>query len=80
MEETVNLPTEYGDFVTAFTQLTNNLPHLALIKGDISTPARTNQSAFIMCYRRYFWEPQVIKYIVPLNANGRKEGRGLSFI
>ncbi len=37
-EEEVSLPTEFGDFkLVAFTQLTNNLPHLALVKGDIST-------------------------------------------
>ena len=38
-EETVNMPTAYGNFqLVAFTQTTNNLPHLALIKGDITTP------------------------------------------
>lgn len=36
-EEVVTLPTEFGDFkLHAFTQLTNNLLHLALVKGDLS--------------------------------------------
>lgn len=38
-EETVNMPTAYGNFqLVAFTQTTNNLNHIALIKGDITTP------------------------------------------
>jgi 3,4-dihydroxy 2-butanone 4-phosphate synthase/GTP cyclohydrolase II len=38
-EEEVTMPTEFGDFrLIAFTQLTNDLPHLALVKGDITTP------------------------------------------
>ena len=37
-EETVNMPTAYGNFqLVAFTQTTNNLNHIALIKGDITT-------------------------------------------
>ncbi len=37
-EETVTLPTEHGDFsLVAFTQITNSLPHLALVKGDVGT-------------------------------------------
>jgi 3,4-dihydroxy 2-butanone 4-phosphate synthase/GTP cyclohydrolase II len=34
-EVTVNLPTEWGDFkMTAYTQLSNNVTHLALSKGE----------------------------------------------
>jgi len=34
--ETVNLPTQYGDFrLTPFRQLSNGLEHIALVKGDI---------------------------------------------
>ncbi|PLW95058.1 MAG: bifunctional 3,4-dihydroxy-2-butanone-4-phosphate synthase/GTP cyclohydrolase II [Marinilabiliales bacterium] len=36
-EEVVTMPTEFGDFqLHAFTQLTNNLVHLALVKGDLT--------------------------------------------
>lgn len=37
-EEIVNLPTEYGNFkLHAYTQLTNNITHLALVKGSWSS-------------------------------------------
>lgn len=36
--ETVQLPTQYGDFMlTPFRQLSNGLEHVALVKGDITT-------------------------------------------
>ncbi|MPM07086.1 Riboflavin biosynthesis protein RibBA [bioreactor metagenome] len=95
MEETVNLPTEYGDFkLVAFTQLTNNLPHLALIKGDITTPEpvliRVHSSCVtgdIFGSHKCDCGPQLHRSMQMVEKEGRglilymnQEGRGIGLI
>jgi len=95
MEEAVNLPTEYGDFkLVAFTQLTNNLPHLALVKGDITTPEpvliRVHSSCVtgdIFGSHKCDCGPQLHRSMQMVEKEGRglilymnQEGRGIGLI
>jgi 3,4-dihydroxy 2-butanone 4-phosphate synthase/GTP cyclohydrolase II len=95
MEEAVNLPTEYGTFkLIAFTQLTNNLPHLALVKGDITTPEpvliRVHSSCVtgdIFGSHKCDCGPQLHRSMQMVEKEGRgvvlymnQEGRGIGLI
>lgn len=94
-EEEVALPTEFGEFrLIAFTQLTNNLPHLALVKGDITTPEPVLVRVHSSCatgdiFGSYKCDcgPQLHRSMQMVQQEGRgvvlymnQEGRGIGLI
>jgi len=94
-EEEVNLPTQYGTFkLIAFTQITNNLIHLALVKGDVNTNepvlVRVHSSCVtgdILGSYKCDCGPQLHKAMEMVEQEGRglvlymnQEGRGIGLI
>ncbi|PKP03551.1 MAG: bifunctional 3,4-dihydroxy-2-butanone-4-phosphate synthase/GTP cyclohydrolase II [Bacteroidetes bacterium HGW-Bacteroidetes-6] len=94
-EEEVTMPTEFGDFrLIAFTQLTNDLPHLALVKGDITTPEPVLVRVHSSCvtgdiFGSYKCDcgPQLHRSMQMIEKEGRgvvlymnQEGRGIGLI
>lgn len=94
-EEEVNLPTQYGTFkLIAFTQLTNNLIHLALVKGDVNTDEPVLVRVHSSCatgdiFGSYKCDcgPQLHKAMQMVEQEGRglvlymnQEGRGIGLI
>jgi len=94
-EEEVNLPTQYGTFkLIAFTQITNNLIHLALVKGDVNTNEPVLVRVHSSCvtgdiFGSYKCDcgPQLHKAMEMVEQEGRglvlymnQEGRGIGLI
>jgi 3,4-dihydroxy 2-butanone 4-phosphate synthase/GTP cyclohydrolase II len=94
-EEEVNLPTQYGTFkLIAFTQITNNLIHLALVKGDVNTNDPVLVRVHSSCvtgdiFGSYKCDcgPQLHKAMEMVEQEGRglvlymnQEGRGIGLI
>ena len=94
-EEEVNLPTQYGTFkLIAFTQITNNLIHLALVKGDVNTNEPVLVRVHSSCvtgdiFGSYKCDcgPQLQKAMEMVEQEGRglvlymnQEGRGIGLI
>ncbi|MCX7696109.1 MAG: bifunctional 3,4-dihydroxy-2-butanone-4-phosphate synthase/GTP cyclohydrolase II [Bacteroidales bacterium] len=94
-EEEVHLPTLYGTFkLIAFTQLTNNIIHLALVKGEVNTTEPVLVRVHSSCatgdiFGSYKCDcgPQLHKAMQMIEQEGKglvlymnQEGRGIGLI